>query len=146
VVALEGTLDGEAEVLSLDVGESGELNVDVGKVETGNLLIENLGKDVDLLLQLAALRESNVLLAKLDIFVLVEHDLSKDLVGEAAGHDERAVASGTAEVDETTFGKEDDVTAVLHEETVNLGLDVLDRLSVGLEPGDVDFAVKVANV
>jgi hypothetical protein len=146
VVALEGTLNGEPEVFSLDVSELGKLNVDVGKMETGDLLVEDLGKDVDLLLELAVLGESNVLLAELDILVLVKHDLSKDLVGKRAGHDERAVASGAAKVDETALGKEDDVAAVLHEEAVNLGLDVLDGSSVSLEPGNVDLAVEVTDV
>lgn len=116
------------------------------QVEAGNLLIEDLGKDVDLLLELAALGELDVLLAKGLIVVLVKHDLSKDLVGKAAGHDEGAVASGTAEVDETALGEENDMTAALHEEAVNLRLDVLNAGSVGLEPGDVNLNVEVTNV
>jgi len=56
------------------------------------------------------------------------------------------VASSTAKVDETTLSKEDDVTAVGHEETVNLGLDVLDRAGVGLEPSNVNLDIEVTNV
>lgn len=75
-----------------------------------------------------------------------EGNLGKDLVGERTGHDERGVASGTAKVDETALGEEDDVTAVGHEVAVNLGLDVLVLLGVGLEPSDVNLDVKVTNV
>jgi hypothetical protein len=56
------------------------------------------------------------------------------------------VASGAAEVDETALGQQDEVTAVLHQEAVDLGLDVLDRLGVGLEPRNINLDVEVANV
>jgi len=145
-LGLEGALDREAEVLSLDGGELGELDVAVGKVEPGDLLVEGLGKDVDANLELLLGGELDVLLGPLLVGALVEHDLGEDLVGEGAGHDEGRVTSGTAEVDETALGEEDDVPAVLEEEAVNLGLDVLNAGSVGLEPGNVDLNVEVANV
>lgn len=145
-VALEGTLNGEAEVLSLDLGEGAQLDLAVSKVETGNLLIEDLGEDVDADVELAGLAELDVLLAPGSVVALVQHDLSKDLVGERAGHDEGRVASGTAKVDQTTLSKEDDVAARGHLEAVDLRLDVLDRLGVGLEPGDVDLDIEVTNV
>jgi hypothetical protein len=56
------------------------------------------------------------------------------------------VTSGTAKVDETTLGEEDDVAAGGHGEAVDLGLDVLDGLGVLLEPGNVDLNVEVTNV
>jgi hypothetical protein len=56
------------------------------------------------------------------------------------------VASGAAQVDQATLGEEDDVAARGHEEAVDLGLDVLDILGVGLEPGNVNLNVEVANV
>ena len=55
------------------------------------------------------------------------------------------MASSTAKVDKTTLGEEDDVLAV-EAVTVNLGLDVLDGLRVGLQPGDVNLDIKVTNV
>jgi hypothetical protein len=156
-VALEGTLDGETEVVGLDVGEGGELGVDVLEVEKSDLLVEDLGQDVDSnghdtvleltnTLTLASAGELDVLLAESLVTGLVQHDLGKDLVGEGAGHDEGRVTSGTAKVDETTLGEEDDVTAGRHEETVDLGLDVLDRGGVLLQPGNVDLNVEVTNV
>jgi hypothetical protein len=156
-VALEGTLDGETEVVGLDVGEGGELGVDVLEVEKSDLLVEDLGQDVDSnghdtvleltnTLTLASAGELDVLLAESLVTGLVQHDLGKDLVGEGAGHDEGRVTGGTAKVDETTLGEEDDVTAGRHEETVDLGLDVLDRGGVLLQPGNVDLNVEVTNV
>ena len=145
-VALEGTLDREAEVLSLNLGELGELNVDVGQVKKSDLLVEDLGEDVDTDVELAGLAELDVLVAELLISSLVQHDLGKDLVGERAGHDEGRVASGASQVDETALSKEDDVTAVLHEVAVDLGLDVLDGLGVGLQPGNIDFDIEVTDV
>lgn len=156
-VALEGTLDGETEVLGLDVGEGGKLGVDVLEVEKSDLLVEDLGQDVDTnghdtvleltnTLTLVGAGELDVLLAESLVTGLVKHDLGKDLVGEGAGHDEGRVTGGTAKVDETTLGEEDDVTAGRHEETVDLGLDVLDRGGVLLQPGNVDLNVEVTNV
>lgn len=156
-VALEGTLDGETKVLGLDVSEGGELSVDVLEVEKSDLLVEDLGEDVDTdghdtvlevtdTLTLVGAGELDVLLAESLVTGLVQHDLGKDLVGEGAGHDEGRVTGGTAKVDQTTLGEEDDVTAGRHEETVNLGLDVLDRGGVLLQPGNVDLNVEVTDV
>jgi hypothetical protein len=97
-------------------------------------------------LTLASGAELDVLLAKHRVLGLVQHDLGQDLVGEGAGHDKGRVAGGAAQVDQTTLGEQDDVAAIGHQITVNLGLDNLDRLGVGLEPGNIDFDVKVTNV
>ena len=145
-IALERTVDIQAKVVGLDGGELGQLGVDVIQMETGNLLVENLGQNVDTDGLLARGTELNVLLTEDDTLGLEQGNLSQDLVGEGAGHDEGRVASSTAKVDQTTLSQEDDVTAVGHLVTVNLGLDVLDRLGVGLEPGNVDLDVKVTDV
>lgn len=118
----------------------------MSKVQLGNLLIENLGQDGNANLKLARLGKGNVLLAESLVLVLVQHDLGQHLVGEGAGHDERGVTSGTAQVDETALSKEDDVAAVLHQEAVDLRLNVLNARGVGLEPGNVNLNVKVTNV
>jgi hypothetical protein len=145
-LALVGTLDSEAEVLSLDGAQGAELSLDVRQVQAGNLLVKNLGQDVDADLELASLGELDVLGAPGRVTGLVQHDLGQDLVGEGAGHDERGVASGAAKVDKAALGEEDDVTARGHLEAVDLGLDVLDALGVGLEPGNVNLNVEVADV
>lgn len=145
-VGLVRALDGETEVVGLDLGEGRQLDVAVSKVETGDLLVEDLGENVDTDLELVGLGELNVLLDPGLVVGLEEHDLGKDLVGERAGHDEGRVTSGTTEVDKATLGEEDDVTAGGHGEAVNLGLDVLNALGVLLEPGNVDLDIEVTNV
>lgn len=118
----------------------------MGQVKKGDLLVEDLGEDVDTDVELAGLAKLDVLVAKLLIRGLEQHDLGKNLVGERAGHDEGRVASGAAQVDETALSEEDEVTAVVHEVAVDLGLDAGDRLGVLLEPGNVDFDVEVTDV
>lgn len=144
--ALVWTGNVKAEILSLDISQGGELSVDVSQVELSNGLIKDLREDIDADVELAGLAELDVLLAESLVGGLVQHDLGEDLVGEGAGHDERGVAGGTSQVDETALGKEDDVAAALHEEAVNLGLDVLDAGSVGLQPGNVNLDIEVTNV
>ena len=56
------------------------------------------------------------------------------------------MARSTSKVDKTAFGEENNVAAAGHEVAVNLGLDVLDRLGVLLQPGDVDFDVEMSNI
>lgn len=115
------------------------------QVAASDLLVKLLGQNVDTDGLLARGAELDVLVAKGNVLGLVEGDLSQDLVGEGAGHDEGRVTSGTAKVDQTALGEQDDVLAV-QQIAVDLGLDVLDGLSVGLEPGNVDLNVKVTNV
>lgn len=145
-LSLVWSLRGDTEVISLLGGEGGELDVQVVQVKTSDLLIQDLWKDVDTDVELARLAELNVLLGELWVLGLEEEDLSKNLVGERARHDERGVTGGTAQVDETALSEEDDVTAVGETEAVDLWLDdnVLD--GVGLEPGNVNLAVEVTNV
>lgn len=145
-VALEGTLDRETKVLSLDLGELGQLSIDVGQVEKSDLLVEDLGEDVNTDIKLASLAKLDVLVAELLISSLVQHDLGKDLVGERAGHDERGVASGASQVDETALSEKDYVTAILHQVAIDLGLNAGDRLGVLLEPSNIDFDIEVTNV
>lgn len=145
-VWLEWALTVEAKVLSLHWGEDGELSVDVRQVELGDLLVEDLWENIDTDIELLGLAELNVLLAESSILGLVQHDLCKDLVGERARHDEGRVASGASQVDETALGKEDDMAAVLHEEAVDLWLDVLDGSSVLLQPGDINLDIEMSDV
>lgn len=56
------------------------------------------------------------------------------------------MASGTSQVDETALSEEDDVAAVLHEEAVDLGLDVLDAGSILLQPGDINLDIEVTDI
>lgn len=48
-------------------------------------------------------------------------------------------------IDETTLSKKDNMFAILHGETINLGLDVDAFLRVRLQPGNVDLNIEMAN-
>ena len=52
-------------------------------------------------------------------------DQNTRLVGERAGHDERGVACGAAQVEQATLCQDDDAMAVREDEAVALRLDVL---------------------
>lgn len=145
-LALEWTLEGQTHVVGLLVGHDAQVRVDVLKVQLGDLLIEDLGQDIDADVELARGAELDVLVAEGLVLGLVQHDLRQDLVGEGAGHDERGVAGRATEVDQAAFGEQDDVAPAVHEVAIDLGLDVLDALGIGLEPSNVDLNVKVANV
>lgn len=137
----------KGDLLVEDLGENVDTDVHALDVGLDLVLVDLLHEASDLIgLTLNGAGELDVLLGELLVTGLVQHDLGKDLVGEGAGHDERAVASGAAKVDKTALSEEDDVTARLHGEAVNLGLDgdLLD--GVGLEPGNVDLNVEVTNV
>lgn len=144
-LGLEGAVDIQAKVVGLDGGQLSELGVNVVQVAASDLLVELLGQNVDTDILAATGTELDVLLAEGLVLSLEEGNLGQDLVGERAGHDERRVAGSTAEVDKTALSEKDDVLAV-EVVTVNLGLDVLDGLSVGLQPGDVNLDIEVTNV
>ena len=125
-------VDGKIEVGALSLGEGSELDVELSQMSPGDLLIKLFGEHMDPERECLGVRPQG--------------DLSEDLVGERARHNEGWVSSGTSKVDKTAFCKEEDVTAAWHGVAVNLGLDIDNLLSIGLEPCDVDFNVKVANV
>lgn len=150
VEGLVGTVDRDVEVLGLRLGEGGELDVQLRQVGTGDLFVEFLGEHAMIYRlhqrPLLGAVSDHVLDTKRELLrSRPEGNLGEDLVGERAGHDERRVASSATEVDEATFGEEDDVTAAGHGVPVDLRLDVDALLGVGLQPGDVDFNVEVAN-
>ena len=105
-------------------------------MKSGDLLVELLGEDVDL-----------TDLVLVGLAVLPEIDLSEDLVSERAGHDERWVTSGTAEVHQTTTGKDNDSMTVGENETINLILDGLDAdAGVSLKTSHVDLVIEMTDV
>jgi len=133
-VGLERTFDRDSNIVRLFLGKEGELGSEGRKVELGNLLVEVLGKNVDL---------SSGVLAR--VLLLVEFDLGQDLVGERARHDERRVPGGTSQVKKTSLGQDNDTASVLEDELVDLGLDV-DTLGDLHESFHVDFVIEVTNV
>jgi len=104
-------------------------------VETGDLLVEVLGQDVDLALILTRLA------------LIPQLKLSNNLVGERARHDERGVASGATEVEETALSKDDDTVASGEDELINLRLDV-EALDAGVleETSHVNLVIEVTDV
>lgn len=84
MVSLEGTLNLETEVFALLSTEGAELDVAVSQVKASDLLVEDLGQDVDTNVELASLGESDILLTESLVLGLEQHDLGKDLVGERA--------------------------------------------------------------
>jgi hypothetical protein len=55
------------------------------------------------------------------------------------------VTGTTTEVDQSTLGKEDDVSARLHLESVDLGLDLDVLGGVGLQPCDINLDIEVTD-
>ena len=132
MVWLVWTILRDAKIIRLFGGKFGQLDVKSSNMREGDLFIQLLGKHVDTHGVLGG--------------VAPELNLGQDLVGEGAGHDKAGVTHGTAQVDQTTLGQEDDVLAVLEGVPVHLGLDVGLQLAVLLQPLDLDLAVKVTNV
>jgi len=133
-LGLVGAVDVDADVGGLVGAQLGEHGAELADVEAGDLLVELLGQEVDVVLVLAA------------VAFLPELELSQGLIGEGAGHDETGVAGGAAQIHETAGGEDDDALAVLESEAVDLGLDVLKRGAGLLEAHHVDLVVEMADV
>mmetsp|Transcript_2666 Transcript_2666/g.5096 ORF Transcript_2666/g.5096 Transcript_2666/m.5096 type:complete len:493 (-) Transcript_2666:17-1495(-) len=131
---LVGSLDGHADVVGLLLGEDGELGAEGSEVEAGDLLVEELGEDVDVAAGVLA-----------GVLLLPELELGEGLVGERGGHDEGGVAGGAAEVEEAALGEDDDGLAVGEDELVDLGLDVVAGGDLH-ESVHVNLVVEVADV
>lgn len=118
------------DVIRLVFAELGELGANTAEVETSHHLIEMLRQNVHLFGVFVALGE--------------QLDLSQHLVGEGVAHHETGVAGGAAQVHQAAFRKQDDFVAAGQCDVVHLRLDVLPL--VGLEGGDIDLIVEVADV
>lgn len=89
VVGLVRTVDGETEVVGLLGREGGELDVELGAVGSGDLLVERLREHAVACQRQAHQAELQDLLDTKRVRRAVgpEGDLGHDLVGERAGHD-----------------------------------------------------------
>lgn len=56
------------------------------------------------------------------------------------------MTSSTTKIDKAALGEENNVTAAGHEVAVDLGLDVLDRFSILLQPRNVDLNVEMSDI
>mmetsp|Transcript_28600 Transcript_28600/g.65744 ORF Transcript_28600/g.65744 Transcript_28600/m.65744 type:complete len:633 (+) Transcript_28600:389-2287(+) len=108
-----------ADVVGLVLGQLGEMSAQLTQMEGGHLLVQLLGKQVDLVLVL----HLRLVLAGL-VVRRAELELGKRLVGERVGHDERRVASRAAEVEETALSEHDHSMAIREDVFVALRLDV----------------------
>jgi len=117
--------------------EFSELGIESGQVELGDLLVKFLGEDVD----------HSLLVFILAVLVLPELELSQDLVGEGARHDEGWVTGSTTQVQKTALSQEDDTVAIGEDVTINLILDV-GALDAGeaLKTLKIDLVVEVTDV
>merc|ERR1719343_1314285 len=135
-VWLEWAIRADSNVISLLFRQLCHLGAQSWQVQASHLLVQGLGQQVHLILVCLGLFP-----------VLEDVKLTQDLIGEGAGHNERWVASGTAQVQQATRCEHDHTMAIREDESVNLWLDVLPLdARESLEACHVDLVVKVADV
>src|SRR3989338_8518691 len=105
---LVGPLKGDAEVIGLLAREPGEFCAEKVQMQTGNFLIKLLGETVN----------SDLMR------VLPEFDLGQGLIGKRIAHDKRGMSGGAAQVNQSTFGQDNDGMTVRKTIFINLRLDV----------------------
>lgn len=97
---------GHTQVLGLVVTQSGQVDVQVLKMASGNGLVQDLWQDLDLSgLKWTSLLELWELALELSIVGVEQGDLGKNLVGERAGHDKRGMTSGASQIDQSTISQ-----------------------------------------
>ena len=123
----------DADVFGLFLRQFGEGSAECFDVDARDLFVEDLGQAVDLLVVL--------------VVVVEQFDLGDRLVGEGGRHDEAGVAGGVAQVQQATFGEDDDGGAVGQDELVDLWFDLHPLDVIAVQQGvHVDFVVEVADV
>merc|ERR1719401_191410 len=108
-VWLERALDFHTNVVSLLLGECGELGTERRQVQSRNLLVQLLWQQINI-----------ILVALVLLPVLQKVQLTENLVGEGARHHKRWVACGTAEVAQASRCKHNDAVAIREDKSVNL--------------------------
>ena len=104
VFRLVGAFDGNADVVGLLLRQNGQLDTKLGEMEPRNLFVQFLVDAID---------------ADREVFRR-KFQLRKDLVRERATHDERRMAGGATEIDETAAREKDDAMAVRKDVFVDL--------------------------
>ena len=136
LLVLEWSLNFDVDVVSLLLGEHGELSIESWQVEFGDLFVELLWKLVNLTV--------NVFIS---VSVLPKINLGEGLVSERAGHNERWMSGGATEIEESTLGKDDDTVTIWECVSINLWLNLLMLDAwVLLESSHINFIIKVTNV
>ncbi len=130
VLRLERAFGLNTDIAGLIFAQLGQVDADPRQVQAGDFFVQVLWQDVDVVL--------------VGVAVGPQLDLSQHLVGEGRRHDERWMACGVAEVQQTALGQKDHAIARRHLDHVDLFLDV--RPLVVLQRRDLDFVVEVTNV
>ena len=91
-------VQGDAEVVGLFLGESGELHADFIEVQAGHFFIEFLGQAIDARL--------------VDVAIFPEVELSQGLIGEGVRHHETRMAVSATEIYEATFGQKENAVPI----------------------------------
>merc|ERR1712113_1319696 len=135
-VGLEGAILLHADIIRLLLRHPGKLGTQCWEVQIRNLLIEGLRQQIHIVLV------STVLLR-----VPQEIELTQNLIGERAGHDERGMTSRTTQIEQTPSSQDNDTMTIGEHKTIHLRLDVLDLDAwEAFQAGHVNLVVKVANV
>merc|ERR1712117_291793 len=135
-VGLEGAILLNADVIRLLLRHPGKLGTQCWEVQIRNLLIEGLGQQIHI-----------VLVSTVLFRVPQEIELTQNLIGERAGHDERGMTSRTTQIEQTSCSQDDDTMTIGEHKTIHLRLDVLDLDAwEAFQAGHVNLVVKVANI
>merc|ERR1712241_1291556 len=131
-VGLEGAILLHTDVIRLLLRHPGKLGTQCWEVQIGNLLIEGLRQQIDI-----------VLVSTILFRVPQEVELTQDLVGERAGHDERGMTSRTTQIEQTPSSQDNDTMTIGEHKTIHLRLDVLDLDAwEAFQAGHVNLVVK----
>jgi hypothetical protein len=130
VLGLVRPVHRDADVSRLFRGQLGQLGTDPIQMQPGDLLVQMLRQDVDLVFVLCATGE--------------QLDLRQRLIGEGVGHHETGMAGGATQIHQPPLGQQDDALAVGENDVIDLRLDVLP--AVLLHGGHFDFGVEMADV
>merc|ERR1719499_147461 len=132
-VRLEGAVLLHADVIRLLLRHPGKLGTQCREVQIRNLLIELLRQQIHI-----------VLVSTVLFRVPQEIELTQNLIGERAGHDERGMTSRTTQIEQTPSSQDNDTMAIREHKTIHLRLDVLDLDAwEAFQAGHVNLIVKV---
>ena len=144
----------QAKIVGLSSTQGSKFDVESTQVSASDLLIQGFGQHAGKAEHILVIspetkngKTKDLLNTNRVRFVISpESNLGKDLVREGTRHYERRVTMGTAEVNQTAIGEEDDVSAAGHGISVNLRLDINVLLSSLLEPCDINFYIEMTDV
>jgi hypothetical protein len=108
MIRLEWASGADTNVTGLLVGQLGQLHTELFEMQRRDFFVEMLGEDVNLILVILTLGP--------------KLNLRQHLVGEAGGHHEAWVTRRATEIDEATFGKDENLLPVRKFDQIGAGL------------------------